>query len=75
MSHKIKCTILFYYDQIDPAIILGATSIDNYDYVFARLEGKKLICEISSETVNSMLSTINDLLSAIKLAKTIYTLR
>jgi tRNA threonylcarbamoyladenosine modification (KEOPS) complex Pcc1 subunit len=74
MIHKIKCKLTFCYESIDPAVILGATEIDNYDYVTAQSENNQLVCEINSESVTSLLNTINDLLSAIKLAETIYLL-
>lgn len=74
MTCKIKCKLTFYYKTIDPVLILGATAIDNYDYVTASSEKNQLICEINSESVTSLLNTINDLLSAIKLAETIYLL-
>ncbi len=74
MNNKIRCKLSFYYQLFDPTLLLAATSIDNYDYVNAWVEKNKLICEISSDTVNSMLNTLNDLLSAIKLAETIYML-
>lgn len=75
MNNRIRCKLSFYYELLDPTLVVAATSIDNYDYVNAWAEKNKLVCEISSDTVNSMLNTLNDLLSAIKLAETIYMLR
>lgn len=72
MSKKIKCSISFSYETIDPHLMLKATEMDNYDYVTAMVKGKKLICNLHAESVASLLNTINDLLSAMKLAETVY---
>ncbi|MGC8496446.1 MAG: KEOPS complex subunit Pcc1 [Thermoplasmata archaeon] len=74
MNKGIRCKLSFYYELLDQELVLAATSIDNYDFVNARVEKNKLVCEISAGTVNSLLNTLNDLLSAIKLAETIYML-
>lgn len=48
--------------------ILKAIEIENEQYVKARIEGDKLICEIESHNINSLSRTVDDLLRAISLS-------
>jgi len=48
--------------------ILKAIEIENENYVKARVEKNRLICEIESDNINSFIRTVDDLLQAISLS-------
>ncbi|MDP8011859.1 MAG: KEOPS complex subunit Pcc1 [Thermoplasmata archaeon] len=62
----IHCTIMIENDNVEK--ILKSIELDNGIYVNAKIENKKLICEIESENINSFSRTIDDLLQAIALS-------
>lgn len=66
----VSCRIeIDYPDEQTARIILKAIEQDNAGYVAAELRGTTLILQASTETEPSMLHTLEDLLSCVKVAE------
>jgi tRNA threonylcarbamoyladenosine modification (KEOPS) complex Pcc1 subunit len=66
----VSCRIeIEYPDERMARIILKAIEQDNAGYVVAEVEGATLILQASAETEPSMLHTLEDLLSCVKVAE------
>ncbi len=49
--------------------IMDSIKIDNDDWISAKLQGNRIICEASSDTIGGMLHTAEDFLSCLALAE------
>lgn len=66
---SVDCRIVLNYPNERIArIVLNAIELDNGKHAVSRVEGNDLILEASALSENSMLHTLEDLLSCVKVA-------
>ena len=69
---KIKCKMLFEYKNKKNAENIAKTvGVDNYIFVKTEAKENKIISEIESKSISSMLHTIDDYLSCVGVAEKI----
>jgi hypothetical protein len=69
---KITCKLEFSYDSKEEAeAIAKAVEVDNYQFVNTKLEGKKIISTAESETIPSLIHTLDDFLACVGVAERI----
>ena len=67
---KIHCKMLFEYKNREDAENIAKTvGVDNYIFVKTETKENKIISEIESESLPSMLHTIDDYLSCVGVAE------
>ena len=67
---KITCDLSFEYDEQQKAKkILQATEVDDDTFVQARVEQKTLKATIESDSLPSMLHTLDDYLACVSVAE------
>ena len=66
----VNCKIELEYASDEEAnVVMESISPDNFNYVNAYMEGKKVIVSSSPDTPMQMLHTMEDLLACIKIAE------
>ena len=66
----IKCTLVAEYKNHKIAEqILGATRVDDFDFVVSQIDGRKLVATIESNSINSLLHTLDDYLACLSVAE------
>ncbi len=69
---KIKCEVVIDCDcEKKITDIMKSVDVDNYNFVKTKKEGNKLIAEINSTSISSMIHTLDDYLACITVAKKI----
>jgi hypothetical protein len=69
---KITCKLEFSYDSKEEAeAIAKAVEVDNYQFVNTKLEGKKIISTAESESIPSLIHTLDDFLACVGVAERI----
>lgn len=69
---KIKCEIEIDCDSEKKiSDIMKSVDVDNYDFVKTEKKGNTLIAHIDSNSVSSMIHTLDDYLACISVAKKI----
>jgi hypothetical protein len=69
---KVKCNIVIdFKDEIKSETVLKSIEVDNYNFVNSRRNGKKLEAFIESNSISSLIHTLDDLLSCISVAEKI----
>ena len=69
---KISCKLTFEYQQKQQAKqVMQATHVDDDSYVKAQVTGKTLKATIESDSIPSMLHTLDDYLSCVSIAEKI----
>ena len=69
---KIKCKMLFEYkNKKNAENIAKSIKVDNYIFVKTEAKENKIISEIESKSISSMLHTIDDYLSCVSVAEKI----
>jgi hypothetical protein len=69
---KINCKLEFSYDSKEEAeAIAKAVEVDNYQFVNTKLEGKKIISTAESESIPSLIHTLDDFLACVGVAERI----
>ena len=67
---KFYCTLTFEYKDKDIAeSILHSLEVDNYHFINSRIEKNKIISEIHSSTIPSLIHTLDDYLSCVSVAE------
>ncbi len=67
---KIHCKMLFEYkNKEDVENIAKTVTVDNYIFVKTKTKDNKIISEIESESLPSMLHTIDDYLACVGVAE------
>ena len=67
---KITCKMLFEYKNKKNAENIAKTvGVDNYIFVKTKTKDNKIISEIESKSISSMLHTIDDYLSCVGVAE------
>lgn len=69
---KIKCKMLFEYkNKKNAESIAKSIKVDNYIFVKTKTKNNKIISEIESKSITSMLHTIDDYLACVGVAEKI----
>jgi hypothetical protein len=67
---KISCTLEFSYDSEEEArAVLKAVEVDNEEFVKSSFEGEKLISLVESDSIPSLIHTLDDYLSCVSVAE------
>ena len=67
---KITCKFEFSYDSKEEAeAIAKAVEVDNYQFVKTILDGKKIISTAESESIPSLIHTLDDFLACVGVAE------
>ncbi len=67
---KITCKLEFSYESEGEAeAIAKAVEVDNYQFVKTILEGKKIISIAESESIPSLIHTLDDFLACVSVAE------
>ena len=67
---KITCKMLFEYkNKSNAESIAKSIKVDNYIFVKTKTKDNKIISEIESKSISSMLHTIDDYLSCVGVAE------
>lgn len=66
----VECRLEFTYESPDLAQkVLSAVELENYPYVRAQIEGNQLISDASTDSLDSLIHTLEDYLSCIAVAE------
>ncbi len=67
---KISCRLEFDYDSESEAeAIVKALEVDNYQFVEMTLEGRTIISIAESESIPSLIHTLDDFLACLSVAE------
>ncbi len=71
---RVKCEILLEFPSDDAAAkVLRSVESDNGEYVGARLARNTIAVSIESESLNSLLHTLDDFLACVSVSQKIIT--
>ena len=69
---KISCMLkIDYEDENDTTSILNSIDVDNLDYIQSKKKGKTIITNIESNSISSLIHTLDDYLACISIAEKI----
>lgn len=71
-SHGVKCDCSFsleFEDAETAKKVLDSVRLDNGEWISSRLEGNRITCEASSDTIGGLLHTAEDFLACVALAE------
>ena len=69
---KIKCNLIIEYDDPKKAqTVLSSTKVDDFQFVKSKINKNKLESTIESNSVSSMIHTLDDYLACISVAEKI----
>lgn len=69
---KVKCEVVVEYDDAQKAgTVLKSIKVDDLDFVRSRADGKRLEACIESNSVSSLLHTLDDYLACVSVAEKI----
>ena len=69
---KVRCSLQIGFPSSEEAArVHSAIELDNQGYVSTRVDGDSIIAEIEASSLNSLLHTLDDLLSCTTLAEKI----
>ncbi len=67
---KFICTLeLKYDDERTAKAVSKAVDVDNYQFVTSKLEGDKIISKIESNSISSLIHTLDDYLACVSVAE------
>jgi tRNA threonylcarbamoyladenosine modification (KEOPS) complex Pcc1 subunit len=70
VEDMIRCEIVLEYESEEKAVsIYRSVEPENSGYVKGKLEGRKILFEVSAKDALSVSHTINDLLACVKAAE------
>ena len=65
----IKCSVTIDFKDKDQANnVLKSIEIDNFDFVKSKIKGGELIAKINSNSVNSLIHSLDDYLACVSVA-------
>lgn len=69
---KVTCEVVIEYDDAEKAdTVLRSIVVDNFDFVRSRADGRRLEARIESNSVSSLLHTLDDYLACMSVAEKI----
>lgn len=67
---KLSCKLEFTYESEEEAkAVLKAVEVDNEEFVKTSLEGKKLLSKAESDSIPSLIHTLDDYLACVSIAE------
>ncbi|MHA2281192.1 MAG: KEOPS complex subunit Pcc1 [Promethearchaeota archaeon] len=67
---KLSCNLEFTYGSEEEAqAVLKAVEVDNYEFVKTTLEGSKLHSIVESDSIPSLIHTLDDYLACVSVAE------
>lgn len=67
---KISCKLEFEYEsEKDAKAIAKSVEVDNYQFVKTTLDGKRIISIAESESIPSLIHTLDDYLACVSVAE------
>lgn len=67
---KVSCKLEFNYGSEEEAeAVLKAVEVDNYEFVKTKLEGKRLLSTVESDSIPSLIHTLDDYLGCVSVAE------
>jgi hypothetical protein len=67
---KISCKMEFDYESEEEAMAIArAVEVDNYEFVKTTLEGKKMVSIAESDSIPSLIHTLDDFLACVGVAE------
>jgi hypothetical protein len=67
---KVTCKLEFSYGSEEEAqAVLKAVEVDNYEFVKTSLEGTKLVSTLESDSIPSLIHTVDDYLACVSVAE------
>jgi tRNA threonylcarbamoyladenosine modification (KEOPS) complex Pcc1 subunit len=67
---RVSCKLDFDYGSEEEAqAVLKAVEVDNEQFIKTTLEGKKIISIVESESIPSLIHTLDDYLSCVSVAE------
>lgn len=67
---KCDCSFSLEFDTAATAKkVLDSVKLDNGEWISSRLDGNKILCEASSDTIGGLLHTAEDFLACVALAE------
>ncbi len=67
---KVSCKLEFSYESEEEAkAVLKAVEVDNEEFVKTSLEGKKLLSKVESDSIPSLIHTLDDYLACVSIAE------
>ena len=67
---KIICKLEFEYEsELEAEAVAKAVEVDNYQFVNMVLEGKKIVSQAESESIPSLIHTLDDFLACVGVAE------
>ena len=69
---KISCDVnIDYENEKETKAILNSIEVDNLDYIQSKIKGKTLITHIESNSIPSLIHTLDDFLACVSIAEKI----
>jgi len=67
---KCDCEFSLEFEDADEAKkVLGSVKLDNGEWISTKLEGRRILCHASSDSIGGLLHTAEDFLSCVSLAE------
>lgn len=67
---KVTCKLEFDYGSEEKAkAVLKAVEVDNYEFVKTIFEGNKLLSTVESDSIPSLIHTLDDYLACVSIAE------
>ena len=72
MSSRVKCALLLEFASHEEALhVHRSIELDNQGYLSTKVEGTAILADISAESLNSLLHTLDDFLACVGVAEKI----
>ena len=69
---KVSCTLAIDFDDAKKAEqIIRSIKVDDFDFVTSKIKGKKLEATIESNSISSLLHTLDDYLACLTVAENV----
>jgi len=66
---KVSCEVVINFDDEKQAkTVLKSVEVDNFDFVKSKISGKELKATIESNSVSSLIHTLDDFLACVSVA-------
>jgi len=66
---KVECSLEIEFDNSSAVKkVIDSVSVDDFDFVKSEIIGKKLVATIKSNSVSSLINTLDDYLACVNIA-------
>ncbi len=71
--HRIGARLILEFEDEEKAErILRSLEVDNYQYIKCHREGRRIVCESSSDKPSSLLHTLDDFIACVIVSDEVY---